>query len=382
MANQTFSRFSRLGFLFTALAWGTLAVGGDMKYAAGFTPEKSEMTLGEPIYLDFNLTNTGSKAILMFVGGNQWDVHGGTYRIQVFDASGDKVPDEYGDGRFAGDTLIGISQIKPGEIFVDRLYLPKFIKFKQPGNYTVIASRRLGFGQSPWTNIWMHSGALNSGDGLNWVDDYLPSTPEGGFITGPMNDYFSSSSTSQTTNCFKLTVLPADKQRLLKRAQELLAKLNGIGARDLVARTNGPRALDKMDWETEMSAWHLGKDNLDLAWTVRVLSDIGDRRIIPELKQHLNDHSMKVSFASVKVLCALGEPLRAEWIVPIIKSRQWSLFDDPETFVAKHGGADAAHILNLCMEIDPSFDGSFPGIWNTRLTNIIKEIGSHDAHPR
>jgi hypothetical protein len=115
---------------------------------------------------------------------------------------------------------------------------------------------------------------------------------------------------------------------------------------------------------------------------VRVLSDIGDRRIIPDLKQHLNDNSMKVRFACVKVLCALGEPLRAEWIVPIIKSRQWSLDDDPEQFVVDHGGPDAASILNICMDTNPSLDGAYPGVWNTRLTNIMKEIGIRDAHPR
>jgi hypothetical protein len=356
--------------------WSSVAFSGEVQYAAGFTPEKSEITLGEPIYLAFNLTNTGSKAITMSVAGNQWQI-GGAYRIEVFDASGAKVPDEYGNGMFAFSTVVGITEIKPSSVYVDRLYLPKFIKFKQPGEYTVVASRWLGFGQLPESEKLLRSGSLSSRDRLNWVDDYLPSTPEGNFITG--NGFFSTISNSQITNRFKLTVLPADKERLLKRAQEMLAKLDGIGSRDMVAKTNGPRALNKMDWETEKSAWLVGKDNLDLAWAVVVLSDIGDRRIIPELKQHLNDNSMKVRFACVKVLCALGEPLRAEWIVPIIKSRQWSLEDDPESFVAEHGGADAAHILNMCMDTNPSLDGDYPGVWNVRLTNTMKEIGLHDA---
>ncbi len=352
------------------LVWNSVAFGEELQYAAGFTPEKSEFTLGEPIYLAFNLTNTGSKAIMMSVAGNQWDVHGGTYRIQVFDASGSKVPDEYGDGMFGGDTMIGMTQIKPGDLYVDRLYLPNFIKFKQPGEYTVVASRGLGFGQLPGTNRLMRSGSFSSRDGLNWVDDYLPSTPEGNFITGSMNNFFSNSSTSQITNRFKLTVLPTDKERLLKRAGEMLAKLDGIGVRDMVAKTNGPRALNKIDWETEKSAWLAGKDNVDLAWAIRVLSDIGDRRIIPELKKHLNDNSMKVRFACVKVLCALGEPLRAEWIVPIVKSMQWSLNDPPDRFVAEHGGADASGILIECLDMT---DSSVTNVWNYRLINQLKQ---------
>ena len=367
--------------LLVVLVWSSLAFGGEVEYAAGFTPEKSEITLGEPIYLAFNLTNTGSNTILMSVESWTWELWG-AFRIQAFDASGAKVPDEYGDGRVIGSGAVGMTQIKPGGVYVDRLYLPKFIKFKQPGKYTVVASRWLGFGQLPGTNRLLRSGSFSSHDGLNWVDDYLPSTPEGSFITGSLNKFFSNGLTSHITNRFELTVLPADKERLLKRAQDMLAKLDGIGARDVVAKTNGPRALNKMDWDTEMSAWLVGKDNVDLHEAVQVLSDIGDRRIIPELKQHLNDNSMKVRFACVKVLCALGEPLRAEWIVPIIKSRQWSLADDPEHFVAEHGGADAAHILNMCMDTDPSFDGDYPGVWNTRLTNTMKEIGVRDAHAR
>ena len=43
----------------------------------------------------------------------------------------------------------------------------------------------------------------------------------------------------QITNQFKLTVLPADQDLLLKHAQELLAKLDGIGARIWLPRKMG-----------------------------------------------------------------------------------------------------------------------------------------------
>jgi len=81
---------------------------------------------------------------------------------------------------------------------------------------------------------------------------------------------------------------------------------------------------------------------------------------------------MKVRFACVKVLCALGEPLRAEWIVPIIKSRQWIYDDDPADFVVKHGGADADSILIECLDMT---DPSVTNVWNYRLTNQLKQPG-------
>lgn len=86
---------------------------------------------------------------------------------------------------------------------------------------------------------------------------------------------------------------------------------------------------------------------------------------------------MKGRFACVKVLCGLGEPLRAKWIVPIIKSRQWGYDDDPEEFVADHGGADAASILIECMDLS---DPSVGSLWNYRLTNILKSSGFPELH--
>ena len=377
MNKLSFSVLFRLGILLFVSAWGSASYGDEIQYATGFTPEKSVITLGEPIYLTFNLTNTGSNRIMMSVDGIQWDEHG-AFHIQAFDDNGLLVTNSRDNRIFAFSTIGGMTAIEPGGVYVDRLYLPTFIKFKQPGEYTVVVSRRLDFVKLTGTPNLIRSGSLSSRDKLNLVDDFLPITPEGSWII----NFASTHSTSHITNRFNLTVLPTDKERLLKRAQEMLAKLDGIGARDVVAKTNGPRALNKMDWETAKSAWLVGQDNVDLAWAVRVLSDIGDQRIIPDLKQHLNDNSMKVRFACAKVLCALGESLRAEWIVPIIKSRQWSLDDDPEIFVAEHGGADAANILNMCLDTDPSLDGDYPGVWNTRLTNVMKNTGIRDAHPR
>jgi hypothetical protein len=364
-------------FLMFALALGGMASADDVQYAAGFLPEKSEFTLSEPIYLTFSLTNAGSNSVGMQVAGNQWGVTG-PYRIEVFEAGGAKVPDEYGEGRFVVSTVIGMTEVKAGSFYVDRLYLPTFIKFTQPGEYTVVARRQLSLNNLDGPNELRRSGSLHSGDGLNWVDEYTTGTANGGSI----RNFASPRSSIGITNRFKLTVLPADKERLLKRAQEMLDKLDGIGARDVVAKTDGLRVFNKMDWETEKSAWYVGADNVDLAWAVRVLSDIGDRRIIPDLERHLKDTSMKVRFACVKVLCALGEPLRAEWIVPIIKSRQWGLSDDPEHFVVKYGGTNAESILIQCMDADPAFDGAFPGVWNNRIGNLINSIGTQGSYRR
>ena len=206
---------------------------------------------------------------------------------------------------------------------------------------------------------------------MNWVNTIRE------YELSPAEDYRAiireHSQSSSITNRLKLTVLPADPERLLKLARELIAEFDGIGARDMVAKPGGPRALDlTVDWDTQMASWNVGADNVALHCAVQKLLDIEDKRIIPDLEKHLSDSSMKVRLACMEVLCALDEPLRAEWIVPIIKSKQWGYDDDPEQFVADHGGADAARILIECLDIS---DPSVGSIWNFRLTNIIKRIG-------
>ena len=106
---------------------------------------------------------------------------------------------------------------------------------------------------------------------------------------------------------------------------------------------------------------------------MKKLSGIGDRRVIPELNQLLEHPNMRIRFAAVKVLCALGEPLRAEWIVPVIKSERWTLDDDPETSVKDHGGANAASILIQCLDMT---NPSATNVWNVRLVNFIRSIGN------
>ena len=75
-------------------------------YAAGFAPEKSEIVMGEPIYLDFNLTNTSGKRIFLSVAGNQWGL-GAAFRIQALDANGESVPDLLGNRTFSFSTVVG-----------------------------------------------------------------------------------------------------------------------------------------------------------------------------------------------------------------------------------------------------------------------------------
>ena len=311
----------------------------------------------------------------MSVEGVQWDLPG-PFRIQAFDANGGEVPDLYGDGMFTVSTVVGDTVIEPGGVYVDRLYLPIFIKFEKPGEYTIVASRRINASDASLPDNLQCDGSLSSRDGVNYVKTIRE------YELSPGREYRPAirehAQPSSITNRFKLTVLPADPERLLTRARELIAKFDGIGARDMVAKSGGPRALDLVvNSNTQELAWCVGADNVALRCAVRELSDIGDKRIIPDLEKHLSDSSMKVRFACVKVLCGLGEPLRAKWIVPIIKSRQWGYDDDLEEFVADHGGADAASILIECMDLS---DPSVGSIWNERLTNILKSSGFPELH--
>jgi beta-lactamase regulating signal transducer with metallopeptidase domain len=341
-----------------ALAPGATA---DGLYAAGFKPEKSEITVGEPIYLEFDLTNMASRTILLAVGGAQWGL-AGPYRIEAFDAKGDRIPDMYGDGNHAYSQVTGATAIESGRVFRDRIYLPKFIKLENPGEITIVASRKISlYGAVPDFAAYNSQGSIG-GDvqRVNVISDF---PGDRGYTLWQY----------EITSQFELMVQPADPERLLKRALELVAGFDKIGAEDLAGNTNTRTVLGgNVEARSKApSGWWFDTTNEEVRWIVKEISDIGDRRIIPELEKHLADPSLKIRYACVRALCALGEPLRPEWIVPLIQSRRWALMDDPETFAQEHGGTNAASLLIECMELS---NPSATNIWNFRLYNTIQAL--------
>jgi beta-lactamase regulating signal transducer with metallopeptidase domain len=178
-------------------------VTNSIQYAAGFVPEKSEIAVGEPIYLAFKLTNTSSRTILLLVAADQWYLSG-PYKILAFDAKGECLPNPYSNGVYSSEGPIGAAAIEPGGVYTDRIYLPTFVKFEKSGEYTVAASRQISlcevavpFSETEHGRIFSSDGSRSNGVSVINGNDFATVFQERRF------------SGTLFTNEFKLTVRDA-----------------------------------------------------------------------------------------------------------------------------------------------------------------------------
>jgi len=135
------------------------AITNGIQYAAGFVPEKSEIALGEPLSVAFKLTNTSDRTIYLEVGRTDFG-DGNPFRFRATDAQGGSVPDPSLVPNQSGKTPIGLggdylnpfsaiwglnaaTPIDPGRIYSERVVLSAGGIFKQPREYSIIASREI-----------------------------------------------------------------------------------------------------------------------------------------------------------------------------------------------------------------------------------------------
>jgi len=191
----------------------------NIPYSAGFVPEKSEIALGEPLSVTFNLTNTSDRTIYLEVGRTDpRPPHGGgpnPFRFWATDAKGDIIPDpslERTDSNWM-DTPIGLggeylnpfsqiwginagTPIDPGSVYTERVLLRGGGIFKQPGEYTytVNASREIHLYKDLISGASHQTNAMSATGFALFYPDVLST-----------NDSVS----ERFTDSFKLKVLPA-----------------------------------------------------------------------------------------------------------------------------------------------------------------------------
>ena len=104
--------------------------------------------VGEPIYLNFELTNKGSEPI-QISSGNSYSICGG-YEIDV--SRGAPTPVESCMGGAGGSCIGEVWIVAPGEIRKDKVLVNYERDLSSPGLYSVHASRTLSYG--PPTESW------------------------------------------------------------------------------------------------------------------------------------------------------------------------------------------------------------------------------------
>lgn len=119
--------------------------------AGHFTLEKQRYLLGEPIYIDYELTNTGDETA-QWMNGNPYSFCGGFQ----FDIQGLVKNDSKGgcSGAIGGSCIVGNDLLKPGKTLKVRLILDDWFSFTKPGKYSLHATHSVGYGpETPETMV-------------------------------------------------------------------------------------------------------------------------------------------------------------------------------------------------------------------------------------
>ena len=128
--------------------WWPVACSGQVNCVARFTMEKEIYLLGEPVFCDFVLQNTGTTTIQIsyrFPTRVRNRDLAQEPRFTITDEAGhppaDPAPQPCGGAK--GSVVYGYATVPPGRTFTERWLLNEWARFGRPGRYRVRAERRL-----------------------------------------------------------------------------------------------------------------------------------------------------------------------------------------------------------------------------------------------
>ena len=135
--NYTTLRLSRL-LLFSSL-WNAFA-----QLQGHFSLEKGQYEVGEPVFLQFDLTNVGKESVRI-IRGDRYS-HCGGYKIEV--SSGPPISHSSCDRGFAGSCLAGGKIVAPGETSHERLLLNYEHDLSKAAIYDIHAALVISYGSN------------------------------------------------------------------------------------------------------------------------------------------------------------------------------------------------------------------------------------------
>ena len=132
------------------------------RFLVRWSPEKESYTVGEPVTLKMEISNTGKEPFAFRAGGQQRGPRDNQFRFLAYRSSGTgkAVPDTGDPTNFGG---IGSYQtLKPGESFTKSITLDKWFTFTDPDTYPTTGlfeldlyktSPQQGFGAAIWDDL-------------------------------------------------------------------------------------------------------------------------------------------------------------------------------------------------------------------------------------
>jgi HEAT repeats len=136
-----------------ALCLGALALGGpslqaQVNYVARFKMEKASYALGEPVFCDFVIHNTGKETILFSYrfptrASNRDLPQEPNFTIKDSAGRAPQDPAPHPCGGAKGSVVYGSVTLPPGTTHTERWLLDQWAEFRRPGKYHLHAERRL-----------------------------------------------------------------------------------------------------------------------------------------------------------------------------------------------------------------------------------------------
>ena len=380
---------------------------GDAKIEAGFIPDASEIVLGQPLHVTFFVVNKGKQPLSFSIGGdtrcNSGRHH--NFEITAIDSAGQKVDDPYPNelcfGGFANEV-----HLAAGQTYSERLFVGQWCVFRNPGEYAVSCSRRMGIRGEKGPPIEVKSSLPlrilpSDGEALGKVIDELGRNlreakddelaAQLAMALASINDervipYLHAALTkgsyrghrpaveglakfdNQASVEAMLTALQLQDESVARLAAEGLQKIGKIdaaidtlikksAANDEPSRVTAAKALgwtkSKRAFESLLILLHDKAPSVRYA-AAEALGTLEDERALEPLKQSVGSDDFELRIAATKGLLAMNQPLQPEWLTPIIRAGNGKVrsYHDAILLLRLHGGDKAAPALASCINFD------------------------------
>lgn len=391
----------------------------DYKVEVSVTPGNAKPMLGEPVYLSLKATNLGDSTIILEHGGDSRGILSSRFSITAVDAEGRPVKDPHANApNFGGP--VWYAEIAPGMSYSEKVFLPLWCAFEYTGKHTVTCVRTLDLSSdkdgrshqqhqpvelsceldiqpydrkamgeviTQWgeqVSVAEKVDLVNACRALAYIDDkrVVPWLAEGvakGDYTNkiPAIDGLAKHPTAASAEALTSPLRDMKDHAVREHAGRALARMamQDDAARFLIAEletaqgeerakimTGSGHAGSSLAWDPLMSGIK-DEDTSVRHAAAEALGVLGDPRAIAVLKGLLTDGDHGLRVAAVKGLLALDQPMRAEWLTPVIKATtdiNDRNFHESIRLLQLYGKEQAAPGLVGCLHFDdPSPRNSF-----------------------
>lgn len=396
---------SLLGFLLS-IAAASLAEGATflqdytnstdgISLTAGFMPDATRIMVGEPLFLTFVVSNRADRPFQFSHVRNE------IFTVTATHATGLPVKSRYFG--LDGNGFMTLETVPPGKAYTCRIFLNERCVFDQPGDYTVTC--RCDFGLfSNRTNppvkpvvtvfplkvlpadpqhvadiigLWAHlietNGALQEAAlALAEINDPRTIPPLAALVAKNSGNYVAVNALARFTNDAAADALTV----VLRQGEDYVAGVAGTALRKSHQNDRAARALlsaltnaepnlriegaRAVSWTgSELAFAPLCSLLQDASHSVRyaaaeAIGRLGHADSLGVLTHCLSNSDFALRIAAVKGLRALGQPLQAQWLKPIILSGGENVrtYYEAIDLLRLYGGDQAAPGLASCVNFD------------------------------